>query len=157
MSLCRLVCVSLLLTTAPVFAANSDLQQEIAKVTRNYSEEFNKKDAAGLAALHTKDAVFVNSSGQGQGTDEIIKEVERLYKIGFNHADFSVTHVWPVSEGVAMATGDFTYSGKKQNGDPLEFKGTWTAVDVKDNGQWKIKMATGFGKTAPATAQMQSK
>ena len=110
-----------------------------------------------LAALFTRDGVLINSSGRSFGTTEIIKEVERLYKIGFDHEEVTVSQVWPVAEGVAMSTGDFKYTGKKENGEPLEFNGTWTAVDVKDNGQWKIKMVTGFGKNAPATAQMQTK
>ena len=154
MPLFRSVCLSLLLTAAPAFAAESDLKQELTKMATSYAENFNKKDAAGVAAFYTKDAVFVNSSGQGAGSAEITKEVERLYKIGFDHAELTVTQVWPVTEGVAMSTGDFKYTGKKANGDPLEFNGTWTGVDVKDNGQWKIKMSTGFGKAAPATAQM---
>jgi uncharacterized protein (TIGR02246 family) len=140
---------------APAFATEPSLQQELTKAAANYAEMFNTKDAAGVAALFAKDAVFVNSSAQGRGTAEITQEVERLYKIGFTRVEFTVNQVWPIAEGVATATGDFKYTGKKANGDPLEFNGTWTSVDVKENGQWKIQMSTGFGKNAPATAQIK--
>jgi len=140
---------------APAFATEPSLQTEFAKDVANYAEKFSKKDAAGVAALYAKDAVFVNSSTQGRGTAEITQEIERLYKIGFDRVEFTVNQAWPIAEGVAISTGDYVYTGKKQNGDPLEFKGAWTAVSVKDNGQWKIKMSTGFGKNAPATAQIK--
>ena len=55
MSLFRSVCLSLLLTTTPVLAAEFDLLQEIAKVSASYVENFNKKDAAGTCGpLHQR-------------------------------------------------------------------------------------------------------
>jgi hypothetical protein len=44
-------------------------------------------------------------------------------------------------------------TGKSEKGDPLEVNIIWTSLDVRENGQWKIRMLTTVPKPPPPPQQ----
>jgi hypothetical protein len=59
------VCFSLLLSTIPATASDQNLKEEFGKLTTAYEQHFNKKDAAGITSLFTKDYLRVTSRPEG--------------------------------------------------------------------------------------------
>lgn len=53
------VCFSLLLSAVPATASDQNLKEEIGKITSAYEQHFNKKDAAGITSLYTKNYLRV--------------------------------------------------------------------------------------------------
>ncbi|HEV3386932.1 MAG TPA: hypothetical protein VG097_19095 [Gemmata sp.] len=43
---------------------------------------------------------------------------------------------------VAWASGDWGETGQGQNGEPIQVKGYWSTVDVREGADWKIQMMT---------------
>ena len=132
----------------PAAAAEPDqnLKQEVTKIASAYMESFNKKDAAGIAALYASDGVLVNATGMQA---DIAKNAEGAFKAGFDHEEVTVDQAWPLGADTALAMGEYTISGKNQSGTAIEISGRWTAVDVRVGGQWKIRMLTAIPKPPP--------
>ena len=142
------VCFSLLLSAVPATA--SDLKEEIGKIGSAYEQHFNNKDAAGITSLFTKN--YLRVTGDGVVADNT-KLHEDIAKAGFNHLEINTTEVQPLSDDMALATGESHVTGKSEKGDPLELTIIWTALDVRENGQWKIRMLTSIPKPPPEAQQ----
>jgi uncharacterized protein (TIGR02246 family) len=91
-----------------------DYQKLVELETKN-DEAWSKRDAAGLAALYTKDALFVTPSGILSGRDAI----ERRYQDDFNDFQVKGIRVTTVSRVVeahavgnntAWAVGEWTHT-----------------------------------------------
>jgi hypothetical protein len=48
-----------------------------------------------------------------------------------------------------MSMGEYHITGKNQSGAPIEVKGIWTGIDVREGGTWKIRLLTAFPKAPP--------
>jgi ketosteroid isomerase-like protein len=145
------LCFSLLLSAVPATA--SDLKEEIGKVGSAYEQYFNKKDAAGITSLYTKKYLRVNAGGV---VADNTKLYEGVFKTGFDHLDVKMTEVQPLSDDMAMATGESRITGKNEKGDPLDVTVIWTDVLVRENGQWKIRMLTSLPKPPPPPQPQQA-
>ena len=141
---------ALLLTTvsAPAMAdMGSNLKQELEQFAASYAESYGKQDPAGLASKYTKDGMLVLQTGP---QTDIAKAYENGFKAGFNHNKITINDAWPLGENIALGVGEFTISGKSEkDGSPLQVDGRWTAVYLKEGGQWKIRMLTAFPKAPP--------
>src|SRR5229473_2682740 len=130
-----------LLTTFSVSAAAADadqnLKQEVEKVASAYAQSFNRQDGAGIAALYASGGMYVNPAGP---RTDIAQFSEEAFKAGFNHLDITINQVWPFGTDAALAMGESRMTGKNQSGAPIEGAGLWTAVDVREGGNWKIRM-----------------
>jgi uncharacterized protein (TIGR02246 family) len=146
-----IVCTSLLFSTSAI-AAEPDVKQEIEKVVATYSDHFSKKDAAAIATLFTKEGFVVNPAGVHP---DVAKYYETAFSNGFDKLDSRVTRVSPMADGTALVVGEANVTGKKpQSGEPIEFRAVWTTVNVRDGGQWKIRMLTTVPKPpAPPTTK----
>jgi uncharacterized protein (TIGR02246 family) len=127
-------------------AAAAEPEQETAKLVSAYSENFNKKDPAGIASLYAGGGMLINAAGVHT---DIAKYYETAFKTGAEHLEGAVHQVWPVSGDMILATGESRITGKNQSGDPMDVTIIWTAVDVREGGQWKIRMLTAFPKPPP--------
>jgi ketosteroid isomerase-like protein len=87
--------------------------------------------------------VLVNAAGMQA---DIAKYYEGAFKAGFDHNEVTVDQAWPLGADTALVMGEYTISGKNQSGAAMESAGRWTAVDVREGGQWKIRMLTAFPK-----------
>jgi len=137
------VCFSLLLSAVPATAADQNLKEEIGKVGSAYEEYFNKKDAAGITSLFTKNYLRVTADGV---VADNTKFYEDAFKAGLNHLEVKMTELQSLSENMALVTGESRVTGKSEKGDPLDLTVIWTALDVRENGQWKIRMLTSLPK-----------
>ena len=132
----------------PAAAAEPDqnLKQDLGKVASAYEQNFNKKDAAGITSLYTKNYLRVAAGGV---VADNTKYYENTFKAGFDHLEVKTTEIQPLSDDMAMSTGESRITGKSEKGDPLDVTVIWTALDVRENGQWKIRMLTSLPKTPP--------
>jgi uncharacterized protein (TIGR02246 family) len=135
--------VSFLLTSTVVMAEPA---QDIKKLATTYQDNFNKKDAAGIAALFAKGGFLVNANGVNS---DIAKYYEGAWKNGLERMEITVDQVLPVAEAVAVANGEARISGKNDKGEPINMTVLWTATDVQEGGQWKIRMLTALPKAPP--------
>jgi ketosteroid isomerase-like protein len=124
---------------SPVMAAELS-KADREKIGAAYEASFNKKDAAGIAALFTKDGIHVNQSG-------IRKPAEfygEVFKSGFDKLDAKVEQVYPLTADTAIASGTFVITGKSDKGEALKASGRWSDTLINEGGAWKIKMLTAF-------------
>jgi ketosteroid isomerase-like protein len=128
------VCFSLLLSAVPAAASDEILKEELGKVASAYEQSFNKKDAAGITSLFTKNYLRVTADGV---VADNTKMYEGIFKAGFDHLEIKTTEVQSLSENMAIVTGESHVVGKSEKGDPLDLTVIWTALDVRENGQWK--------------------
>jgi ketosteroid isomerase-like protein len=138
------LCFSLLLSAVPATA--SDLKEEVGKIGSAYEQHFNKQDAAGITSLFTKNYLRVTAAGV---VTDNTKYYEDTFKAGLNHLEVKTTEVQSLSENMVLATGESRVTGKNEKGDPLDLTVIWTALDVRENGQWKIRMLTSVPKPPP--------
>jgi ketosteroid isomerase-like protein len=148
------VCFSLLISAVPATALDDNLKEELGKIGSAYEQYFNKKDAAGITSLFTKN--YLRVTGGGVVADNT-KFYEDTFKAGLNHLEVNMTEVQPLSENMALVTGESRVTGKNEKGDPLEVTVIWTALDVRENGQWKIRMLTSLPKPPPPQSQEAAK
>ncbi|TWI11307.1 uncharacterized protein (TIGR02246 family) [Bradyrhizobium daqingense] len=125
-----------LMSTAPAFA--QDVKQEANKIASAYEGCYAKQDPACVAALYTKDGIFINPAGK----HDVATYYAGAFKAGFNKLDATVDDVWQVDNDTPAAVGKFHITGKNDKGDALDASGTWTATYVKVDGQWKIRHLT---------------
>jgi len=137
---------TIFLSPAAAVAADTTVKQEVEKLAAAYADNFNKHDAAAIAALYANGGIFINPTGQHT---DIEKFVEGGFKAGFDHQEVTVNDVWPLGPDTALAMGEFRITGKNQSGAPIENAGLWTATDIRENGHWKIRLLTGLPKAPP--------
>ena len=147
------VCFSLLVSIIPATAADQNLKEELGKVASAYEQHFNKQDAAGITSLFTKNYLRVTQNGI---EPDNTKYYEGAFKAGMNHLEIKTTDIQPLSENMALLTGEARVTGKSEKGDPLELNVIWTSVDVRENGQWKIRMLTSVPKPPPQPQPQQA-
>ncbi|WP_439370891.1 YybH family protein [Bradyrhizobium sp. DASA03120] len=120
--------------TASAFA--DDFKQEASKIAQTYEGCYTKQDAACVAALYTKDGVFINPMGK----HDVATAYAGAFKAGFNKLEATVDEVWQVDNDTPAAMGKFHISGKNDKGDALDASGIWTGVYVKVDDKWKLRM-----------------
>ena len=139
-----LLVVSLLLTSTAVMAEPTD---DIKKLVAIYAEHFAKKDAAGIASLYAKDGVLINANGVNS---DIVKYYEGAFKNGMERLDGKIDQVVPLGEAVILSNGETQITGKNPtSGEAINVALVWTAVNVQEGGQWKIRMLTALPKAPP--------
>jgi uncharacterized protein (TIGR02246 family) len=120
------------------------LKQELVQVSDAYAENFNRGDAAGIAALFVNGGVHVNESGARN-------DIEQLYQAAFkagssNRMDASIDEVWSLGTDIATAVGQVHVTGRDQSGAAIERARRSTGTYVREGGKWKIQMITTLPK-----------
>jgi ketosteroid isomerase-like protein len=138
----RSFCLALMVSAMAVPAVAADLRQEADKIGAAYAEAVAKHDAAAIAALYTKDPIWVGPSGQIK--TDVKATYEENFKNGENKIDGTIDGFWPQGNDAALAKGTTNVTF---NNDP-PFPIYWTAVYAREGGQLKIKMLT-VGITPP--------
>jgi len=146
-------CFSLLLSVIPATASDPGLKEEIGKIASAYEQHFGKKDAAGITSLFTKD--YLRVAATGVVTDNT-KYYENAFAMGLNRLEVRLTDVQAVSDNLALATGESHITGKSDKGEAIDFTVVWTSLNVRDNGQWKIRMLTSAPKAPLPPQQAQA-
>jgi uncharacterized protein (TIGR02246 family) len=138
----------------PVSAQGVDqnTKQQIEKIYAAFHDNWNKQDAAGLAGLYTKDGMFVGNTGVDIGTEAIIAHYQNNFKTGVTHHDSAtIDQLLPLGSNAVMTAGEYHLSGQGQNG-PIKADGHYSAVQVLENGAWKIRLLTAVPNAPPTSA-----
>jgi ketosteroid isomerase-like protein len=145
--------------TAPTLAQQKDtIDSQIAEqVTKKIDEGFNNGDAAGVGALFAEDAVFVTPQGPIFGREAIEKLFEGMFQQGhysnhLNKDDQGSPHMIGTAGNEVWRTGEWSFTLQGKSGDPLQLKGYWGAINVREGDTWKIRMLT-FNVTPPPAAE----
>jgi uncharacterized protein (TIGR02246 family) len=143
----------------PTFAQQTNtpdplLRAWLAALDKNHAEPWNKNDAAAIAALFTEDAVYLTDRGPVNGRQAIEKYFADLFqKMHFsNHlitVDQFSPHIIGTVSDVEWATGEWSLTIQGQNGGPMQLKGYWAAIKVREGYDiWRIRMLA-FNLTPP--------
>jgi ketosteroid isomerase-like protein len=125
--------------TAPAFAqSDQSIKAEVDKIAAAHAENYNKQNAAGIAALYVQGATVVNAAGVQTVVEDNFKNA---FKAGFSHQEVTVIQASSIAPDVAIGHGEFTNTGQGQSG-PLKVHGRWTAVYVRQDGALKIRLLT---------------
>lgn len=111
----------------------SSVNVEIDRLRDAWAAAFNEKDAARVADLYAKDAIYIGPIGTARGRDSIKAVIDRSIQDGVHDLKIS-TRRRDHSGNLVYETGSYTQldkNGKTQRGDYL--------VIVKQSaGQWLI-------------------
>jgi ketosteroid isomerase-like protein len=132
----------------PTYAQRKDLAdpqttQKIAATRKAMHEAHINNDAAAVAALFTRDAVFVAPEGTIIGRQAIQKWYADVYQSGWhpqNHIDKldGPVHLIGMAGNELWATGEWSETGQSKTGEPIPIKGYWTCIYVREGDDWKI-------------------
>ena len=147
------VCISLLLSAIPATASDQNLKEEIGKIGSAYEQYFSNKDAAGITSLYTKNYMRMTEDGVVDNA----RYYENAFKAGVSRLEVKTTEVQSLSESMALVTGESRVTGNSETGAPIDFTVVWTALDVREDGQWKIRMLTSVPKPPPPQPQQAAK
>jgi uncharacterized protein (TIGR02246 family) len=126
--------------------ADPQTTQNIAATLKAFSEAHMNNDAAAIAALFTRDAVFVTPEGPITGRQALQKWHTDLYQ--WWHPKDRITkldgpvHLIGTAGNELWATGEWSETGQGKNGEPLPIKGYKLVVFVREGDDWKIRMLT---------------
>jgi uncharacterized protein (TIGR02246 family) len=139
------LCFLIAAIPAHATAADSDqnLKQAVQKIGTAYAENFNRQDAAGIAALYAKEGVLVTAAGLQTNIEQYY---QAAFKAGSNHKEISVDEVWSMGPDTVLAMGQFHITGKSPSGAPIDVAGIWTGTDVREGGNWKVRMLSAIPK-----------
>ena len=141
-----------LITSASAQQIDQNTRQQIERIAAAYVEDWNKHDAAGIAALYTKDGVLVTPTGAVRsGSQEIEQASQGVMKTFPQHNGETIEQISPLGNDADFRIGEFHLSGQGQNG-PTKLDGRYTAVDVREGGTWKIRLLTAVPIPPPAQA-----
>ena len=144
----------------PTFAQQNTMPdqqviQQLVVFGQKYHEAYTNNDAAALAALYTWDAVIVTPQGPVYGRDAI----ENWYADQFeqwhpkNHtskADPDSIRLIGTGGDAVWLNGELSETIQDPNRGPIEVKGYWSNIFVREGDTWKIRFDTFNVTPAPA-------
>ena len=147
----------------PTFAQEKDTidsrtrSQISEQIDKEFDEAFNNGDAAALAALFTQDAVWVTPQGPLFGREAIQKRFAGMFQQGhysnhLNKDDQGSPHIIGTAGDEVWRTGQWTFTLQGESSGPIQLKGYWGAINVREGETWKIRMLT-FNVTPPPAAE----
>ena len=134
----------------PTYAQQKDVAdpqttQKILAICKAYDEATNNTDPAAIAALFTRDGVFVSTEGPIFGRQAIQKWYTDLYQSWHpkNHItklDGNVPHLIGTAGNELWATGEWSETGQGKTGEPIPIKGYFSTIYVREADDWKIRV-----------------
>jgi len=125
-----------LITPACAQEIDQSTRQQIERIAAAYVENWNKHNAAGVAALYTKDGVQVTATGVKSGPQEIEQAYQSAMKTFPQHNGQTIEQISPLGNDAVIRIGQFHLAGEGQNG-PTKLDGRYTSVDVREGGHGK--------------------
>src|SRR5262245_19557084 len=115
----------------------SAVKEELEKVNAAYAANFNRHDAAGIAALYASGGIHLNAAGPRMDIEALYNA---LFSAGFTYFGSNIDEAWSLGPDAALAMGKYRAAGKDQGGTAIERGGYWTGTYVREAGQWKVRM-----------------
>ena len=136
-------------------AADPQTSQKILAIAKAYDEAVNQHDAAAIATLYTEDAVFVTDRGSVHGRQAIEQWYADLFptwqpKNHLTTVDPESPRLIGTAGDAAWETGGWSETGQGPSGEPIQLKGYWGAIKVRQGEDWKIQMLTANVAVEPA-------
>jgi uncharacterized protein (TIGR02246 family) len=149
--------ISLALPTFAQQNAMPDQQviQQLGVLGQKYHDAYENNDAAALATLYTWDAIIVTPQGPVYGRDAI----ENWYADQFEHwhpknhtskVDPDSTRLIGTGGDAVWLNGELSETIEDPNGGPIEVKGYWSNIFVREGDTLKIRFDTFNVTPAPA-------
>src|SRR5215472_12004809 len=136
--------------TNPAAAQGVDqnTKQQIEQIIAAYHDAWNNHNAAGVAALYTKDGILVTQASQivKHGQQDIEKNYEGAFATLPHHDSATADEIRPLGSGEFISVGAYHLTGSGNN----KVDGHWTAVYVPEAGKLKIRMLTAVPDLPPA-------
>jgi Domain of unknown function (DUF4440) len=136
----------------PIFAQEPNapdpqLREQLLAFSKKHDEAFLNSDAAAMAALFTENGVLVNDSGPIYGREAIEKSFENMFKVVHFSKHLSIPGQYSpqfigTDKNAIWATGEWGQTVQGQNFGPLEEKGFWTDILVREGDDLNIKVGT---------------
>jgi len=144
----------------PTFAQQTSkpdpqLREALLALAKKVDDAWNNNDAAAVAALYTKDAVEVTNEGPIYGREAIEKHYADLFqKVHFsNHLvtpDQTSPHAICTDGNTIWENGEWSLTYQVKGGDPVQDKGYYSSILVREDGVWKKPLLTWNITPAPA-------
>ena len=121
------------------------VREQIDAKIKKSDEAFNNNDAAALAALLTEDAIVVTETGPVFGR----WAMEQYWEAAFRHFHFSnhvqsrdpaSPHVIGTAGNEVWSNGEWSTTFQSKNGPPVQAKGYWASISVREGDAWKDRM-----------------
>jgi ketosteroid isomerase-like protein len=136
----------------PTFAQQKDtvdpqLRQVADALSKKFDEAYNNNDLAALLALYTEDGIEVTNTGPVYGREAIGKwKADVFKKFRFSNVLTTIDQNSPHSIGTAgnemWQTGEWTQTLQGQTGGPIQIKGYFSSIAVREGDAWKLRMIT---------------
>lgn len=126
---------------------DADFRKAAPHIRLEFLEAFAKQDVARLAATYTSDAVNVTPMGVHPIN---AKSIEGWFADGPRTIETTFDQALPLSTDTALGIGTFRATGKTLRGEPVEVAARWANTYVRQDGRWKIRMATVIPLPPPA-------
>jgi uncharacterized protein (TIGR02246 family) len=148
------------LITALAFGAaaqqtsNLDAWQAGESVLQAYNKAMQARDAAGLVALFSEDAILLTPDGPLFGHAAIEKRFEGVFKAIITKEPSKLDKVIMIGDALRLRTGSWSAVLRSPNGS-MPVKGYWSTTDVRDGNSWKIRMETDNVTMPPPPAEAE--
>ena len=135
--------------------------QLVNEFNNKIDEAYNNNDVTALTAFYAEDAVLVTPDGPIYGRPAI----EKYYSDLFKQVHFS-KHLAKVDQYSPRMIGDerwdtgewsATIQVQSQKGDPIQLKGYFGCIDIREGDDWKIRMLTYNMTPSPASPPQSSR
>ena len=146
-------------------AIDQQTLQQLEAKRKKYDEAVNNNDAAAVALLFTKDAIFVTEIGLSYGR----QGVENLYAEWFDapgwHTSDYIGKIDPNSihflgtTDYVMLGGKWSETNQVEGERPCQLQGYWSWIVTRVGDDWKIRLMTynRIPAPAPTTASAETK
>ena len=118
---------------------------KIRALSRAYDDAVNNNDVVTLAALFTEDAVLVSDRGPIHGRLAIENWYSGVFAVWHPSSHLGIPdgndpHVSCVSGDEAWETGEWSEIEHGKGGRPIQSRGYWSTVYIRQGVDWKIAM-----------------
>lgn len=126
---------------SPSELSDRDVERIENEVRRAALEHLQARDAATALGGFTEDAALV-SNARWYSAIEWAEQIEEFYRTlrEVHAAEWEEMRVDVVTSDAAVVTAMFRWSSTDTSGDTIDLRGVWTALYVRERGEWKIRV-----------------
>jgi ketosteroid isomerase-like protein len=119
----------------------TQIKQIEAEVRKAAIDHLNAKDAATALSHFTSDVIAVSNDKIFRTFESLAEDAEAYYNI-LKEVDLAIwdeMYINVINIDTALVTAKFRYSFTDINNKKTDLRGTWTAVYIRQDGNWKIR------------------
>ena len=122
--------------------SESRLSKIKAEVKEAATVHLNTTDANNALSHYTEDVIAVSNVKLFPSFESLADDVKEYYKNlkEVNHASWDDIHIHVISETAATFTAQFRYGFTDMDNQKTDLQGIWTALFIRDGGNWKIRL-----------------